>query len=63
MSCEIIKLKMSEASLIYVDGGNTFYLQKHIIQSAFWAGIQPFLDNGKKYQFNLNLDPDFNSDF
>ena len=54
---------MSEASLIYVDGGNTFYLQKHIIQSAFWAGIQPFLDNGKKYQFNLNLDSDFNSDF
>ena len=38
---------MSSASIIYVDGGNTFYLQKYIIQTSFWNAVQPFLDKGQ----------------
>ena len=38
---------MKKASVIYVDGGNTFYLQRHIIQSSFWKAVNPFLDKGQ----------------
>ena len=38
--------KMKKASVLYVDGGNTFYLQRHIIQSSFWKVVNPFLDKG-----------------
>lgn len=46
ISEEIIKEKIEGADLIYVDGGNTFYLQRHIIESSFWAAIDSHLTEG-----------------
>ena len=43
---EMIKEKMNGADLIYVDGGNTFYLQRHIIESSFWNAIDSRLKEG-----------------
>jgi len=38
-----------DASIVYVDGGNTFYLQAHILKSNFWKHINPYLDQGCLY--------------
>ena len=46
ISEEIIKEKINGADLIYVDGGNTFYLQRHIIGSSFWDAIDSHLKEG-----------------
>ena len=54
ISKDKILKKMSSANMIYVDGGNTFYLQKYILQSSFWKSLQPFLDKGKS-RFILNF--------
>ena len=36
---------ISKASVLYVDGGNTFYLQKYIIQCQFWDIVTPYLQS------------------
>ena len=46
VSAETMTKKISKADLIYVDGGNTFYLQRHIIESSFWNIANPFLEKG-----------------
>ena len=37
--------------MIYVDGGNTFYLQRHIIESSFWDAIDSHLKEGSLPDF------------
>jgi peptidase E len=37
--------------MIYVDGGNTFYLQRHIIESSFWDAIDSNLKEGSLPDF------------
>jgi len=49
LSEEIIIEQMKKASMIYVDGGNTFYLQRHILESSFWKVIDPYLEKGCLY--------------
>jgi peptidase E len=44
-----IRDAVEEAGCIYVAGGNTFYLQKHIIRSQFWEGIKSSLERGCIY--------------
>jgi peptidase E len=44
-----IKTILSHANVIYVDGGNTFYLQKYILSTGFWAFAQTSLDKGCLY--------------
>jgi hypothetical protein len=34
------------AAAVYVDGGNTFYLQRHLLQSGFWELLKPRLEEG-----------------
>ena len=41
--------KLGKAKLIYVDGGNTFYLQKHIIATEFWSVAKESLGRGSLY--------------
>jgi dipeptidase E len=49
ISEEMIVGKMEKASMVYVDGGNTFYLQRYIIESSFWKVIDPYLERGCLY--------------
>jgi len=44
-----IKNALEGASLLYVDGGNTFYLQKHLTLSKFWEYADEVLKNGCVY--------------
>ena len=37
---ELVATKVATADIVYVDGGNTFYLQRHIIQSHFWQALE-----------------------
>ena len=37
---ELVATKVATADVIYVDGGNTFYLQRHVIQSHFWQALE-----------------------
>lgn len=42
-----IKQCLSMADIVYVDGGNTFFLQYHIIKSGFWEAADPLLRNNE----------------
>jgi peptidase E len=44
-----IKKKIESASIVYVDGGNTFYLQRHALTSGFWDHMAPFFHRGGLY--------------
>lgn len=52
-SPNLCKNKLSEilngASVLYVDGGNTFYLQKFILQTNFWSIAKNALHNNCVY--------------
>ena len=54
-SADMISKKIGSDSLalastmIFVDGGNTFYLQKHIQNTCFWEIINPILSIGGLY--------------
>ena len=37
---ELVATKVATADVVYVDGGNTFYLQRHVIQSRFWQALE-----------------------
>ncbi|MDO8558879.1 MAG: Type 1 glutamine amidotransferase-like domain-containing protein [bacterium] len=41
--------KFKNFDVIFVEGGNTFYLMKYIWESGFDKAIKPFLDNGGIY--------------
>jgi peptidase E len=38
---------LSRADIVYVDGGNTFFLQYHILKSGFWDAVDPLLKSNK----------------
>ena len=40
---------ISKASVIYIDGGNTFYLQKYLIRCQFWNLVMPYLSSSCIY--------------
>jgi peptidase E len=42
-----LKSAIDSAGVIYVDGGNTFFLQKHIIKSKFWDAVKPHLESNQ----------------
>jgi peptidase E len=44
-----ITKKLEDSSMIYVDGGNTFYLQHHILRTGFWDAAEPLLNSGCLY--------------
>jgi len=44
-----LKIALKDASLIYVDGGNTFYLQKFLNLTNFWGISEPILRSGCAY--------------
>ncbi|MBI2622013.1 Type 1 glutamine amidotransferase-like domain-containing protein [Candidatus Microgenomates bacterium] len=46
---EKLKNKLGKADIIYVEGGNTFYLLKYIRQSGFADMIRELLEEGKIY--------------
>jgi peptidase E len=46
---ESIASVISNANVIYVDGGNTFYLQKHLLSTKFWSAARPCLERGCLY--------------
>ena len=41
--------KLKEFDVIYVEGGNTFYLLKYVRESGFDKAMRSFLDNGGVY--------------
>jgi peptidase E len=41
--------QLSDADVIYVDGGNTFYLQRHMIETGFWDAALPAMEGGCLY--------------
>ena len=41
--------KLGKAKVIYVDGGNTFYLQKHILSTDFWSVAKDSMGKGSLY--------------
>jgi len=41
--------KLKDFDVIFVEGGNTFYLLKHVRQSSFDKVLKPLLDEGKIY--------------
>lgn len=49
MDAQKLSAILNEASVLCVDGGNTFYLQKHMIQTNFWATASQTLQNGCVY--------------
>lgn len=40
---------LDKASVLYVDGGNTFYLQKYVLETNFWFMAQHALHSGCLY--------------
>ena len=44
-----LKDKLGKAKVIYVDGGNTFYLQKHILATDFWSIAKTSMGMGSLY--------------
>lgn len=40
---------ISQASVIYIDGGNTFYLQKYLIRCQFWNLVKSYLPSSCIY--------------
>lgn len=51
---ENIKNLLSGPSIIYVDGGNTFYLQKHILSSQFWKPIMNHLKDSNSIYIGVS---------
>jgi len=41
--------KLKDAGIIFVEGGNTFYLLKHVRESGFALALRPFLERGGVY--------------
>lgn len=48
-SPSLLREKLAPAKVIYVDGGNTFYLQKHILGTSFWETAKTALTEGSLY--------------
>lgn len=48
-SRETLVQKISGADIVYVEGGNTFYLLKYVRESGFLQVIKKFLENGGVY--------------
>lgn len=44
-----LKEKFKDADVIYVEGGNTFYLLKYVRESGFSNALKPFLGRGGIY--------------
>ena len=40
ISEEVVATMLASADVVYVDGGNTFYLQRHMIESKFWSALE-----------------------
>jgi len=40
---------LGDAGIVYIDGGNTFYLQKHISLTGLWDVLNSNLENGMLY--------------
>ena len=49
MTPSLLLNSLDDAKLIYVDGGNTFYLQKYILQTGFWESVKSALGSGAVY--------------
>jgi dipeptidase E len=49
LTADSLKASLSNAQIIYVDGGNTFYLQKYIYTTKFWHIVKPHLESGTLY--------------
>jgi peptidase E len=43
------------AAIVYVDGGNTFYLQYHLLQTSFFEILKPFCMDGLLYVYKQTL--------
>lgn len=46
---EQIERELTNAGIIYVEGGNTFYLQMHILRTQFWELAEKSLSRGCIY--------------
>mmetsp|Transcript_24971 Transcript_24971/g.41621 ORF Transcript_24971/g.41621 Transcript_24971/m.41621 type:complete len:264 (-) Transcript_24971:252-1043(-) len=46
ISRDSIQHALSKSSILYVDGGNTFYLQKYLLETNFWSLATPCLLTG-----------------
>ena len=44
-----LKEKFKDVEIVYVEGGNTFYLLKYIRESGFLNALKPFLEKGGIY--------------
>ena len=44
-----IQKSLENAKIIYIDGGNTFYLQFHLLRTHFWETILPYLERDCLY--------------
>ena len=44
-----LKEKFKDVEIVYVEGGNTFYLLKYIRESGFLKALKPFLEKGGVY--------------
>lgn len=49
MTPDTLREALANAQLIFVDGGNTFYLQKYVLQLNFWGAARASLSNGGVY--------------
>eukprot|EP01041_Mallomonas_annulata_P001041 gene1041-2038_t len=49
MSYSKIDDAFKNAGIVYVDGGNTFYLQGYLQKTNFWSTIEKYLKNGCLY--------------
>jgi len=46
---EKLSVTLSDSDIVYVDGGNTFYLQYHLQRSNFWEIADTLLENNRLY--------------
>ena len=49
LSTHSIRSALSRADVLYIDGGNTFYLQRHLLETNFWDIARPVLAGGCLY--------------
>lgn len=42
---------MTDANILYIDGGNTFYLQHHILRTNFWQYFKGRLDTNGAFLY------------
>lgn len=51
LSAEDITAALRQSNILYVDGGNTFYLQHHLLRSAFWPSFKEHIAAARNYVY------------